>query len=174
MNSRKAMIAAVSGLLAVSFLATAQAEENYFKCMRIGRWTDCIVVPMANVEEDKAAKLFQPPAYESARLYIARPYTQEPKEKSEVFVDGKPVGLLGPLTYLVIDVPVGRHEVKIWTGDEAVIHVDVQSQQILYVQYALNLWLGTITGKTTVLDEKTGKERMLRLKKAVSVSGLGK
>ncbi|WP_162256934.1 hypothetical protein [Noviherbaspirillum sp. Root189] len=106
-------------------------------------------------------------------MYIARPYTLEQKKKSKVFVDGKPVGLLEPLTYLVLDVPVGRHEVRIRTGDEAVIHLDVELQQILYVQYSLSLWLGTITGKTTVLEKDKGKEKILPLLRAASIPGSG-
>jgi hypothetical protein len=169
MNSCKVLIAVIGSLLAVSFLPAVHAEQDYFKCKRISRWEDCITVPMASAAEDKAAKLFQSPESEFARLYIARPYTLEPKEKSEVLVDGKLVGLLGPLTYLVFDVPAGGHEVRIRTRDEAVIHLDMQPRQTFYLEYALTLWLGTITSETTVLEKDKGKEKILPLRRAASI-----
>jgi hypothetical protein len=44
------------------------------------------------------AKSFPPPPGEKATLYLVRPYTNEPKKRAEVFLDGIRINQLVPKT----------------------------------------------------------------------------
>lgn len=164
------LVLAVGSVALLLNLTYVHAEEKYFDCKRITRRTDCIAVPLASTEEDRNAKSFSKPASEAARIYIVRPYTQEPKAKSEVYVDGKFVGVLGPLTFLFFEVPAGRHTVKIRTGQDSDIELEARSQQNLFLQYQLNQWLGRITGETKVLSDEAGQAKVSKANRAMNVA----
>lgn len=162
-------VIATIGIAALLSFTYVQAEEKYFDCKRITRWTDCIAVPLASKEEDKDSKSFSRPANEVARIYIVRPYTHEPKAKSEVYVDGKFIGVLGPLTFLSLELLPGRHTVMVRTGHATVVEVEARSQQNLFLQYQLNQWLGRITGETKVLSDEAGQAKVRKANRAMNV-----
>ncbi|MEC4723766.1 DUF2846 domain-containing protein [Noviherbaspirillum sp. CPCC 100848] len=165
------LVFAVGSVALLLNLIYVHAEEKYFDCKRITRWTDCIAVPLASIEEDRDAKSFSKPASETAHVYIVRPYTQEPKAKSEVYVDGKFIGVLGPLTFLSFEVPAGRHAVRVRTDQEdADIELEAHSEHNLFVQYQLNQWLGRITGQTKLLSDEDGQAKVNKAKRALNVA----
>lgn len=143
-----------------------QADDGFFTCTRIARATKCVDVRRASIDEDRVAKLFNAPPGEMAGVYIVRPYTQEPKSASEVFIDDKLVGVLGPLTYVALYLPAGSHTVKIRTNQDTAMHFELQPQQILYLQYQLNLWLNSVTGEIKVLDKELGQSKVLKSRRA--------
>ena len=51
----------------------ARAAGAFAPCQRLGRWRDCITVPLAPAQQDLEAKQFQPPATDRARLYMCGP-----------------------------------------------------------------------------------------------------
>jgi hypothetical protein len=126
---------------------------------------DCIAVPLADQTEDAEAKRFLPPDGDKARLYIVRPYTQEQREKSSVFLDGRQVALLAPLTYVTLDVKPGAHQIALHTQGNTEIQLDVARGKVYYIQYQLNIHFNTVTGVVKILDEKEGESKVLLSKK---------
>lgn len=164
------LVFAVGSVALLLNFTYVNAEENYFDCKRITRWTDCIAVPLASPEEDSNAKLFSKPASGTARIYLVRPHTQEPKAKAEVYVDGKFIGVLGPLTFLSLEVPAGRHTVLVRTDRDFGIELEAHSNQNLFLQYQLNQWLGRITGQTKLLSDEDGQAKVSKTKRAMHVA----
>lgn len=160
----KALIVVLLPLAAVGCSAVPSNSDT-IACRRFTRMQECVAVPMASVEEDKSAKAFLSPADGTSRVYLVRPYTTSPKDKAQVFVDGKPVAQLGPLTYAVIDVSPGKHRLSANTDVNSDFELNVRKGDIHYVQYQLNLLFNTVTGEMKLLDENAGQQKVMATKR---------
>lgn len=165
-NPKNTFFLVLSACAMLALPMAAHPENGTRPCKRLGRMTDCIMVPLAGSDEEKQSKSFQPPAGEKGRIYILRPYTQEPARKSEILIDGKPAAELAPLTYAVFDLPPGRHEIRIRTGDETTLPVGISGGEIRYLQYQRNQMAGRVSGEITVLDEKDGQSKVMQARQA--------
>src|SRR5437016_6313028 len=101
----------IFGFVLLTLVATAwpcaRAQDAVVPCRRFGRQIDCVAVPLAMPAEDAQAKQFGAPASTMSKIYLARPSTMGPKQKSDIFLDGKWIGSLAPMTYLVIETSPG-------------------------------------------------------------------
>ncbi|MBC3884317.1 DUF2846 domain-containing protein [Undibacterium griseum] len=91
------------------YLPSAYAEENLTPCKIGGQWHDCVKVPLANDEEDNEQKKFIPPHSGFAKVYLVRPEANELKSKSQIYIDEHLVAILGPETYMAVELTPGEH-----------------------------------------------------------------
>lgn len=159
----------IMGGLIISACAAPPVDEGFVPCWRLGRMNQCITVPLADQSADREAKQFIAPSNGKARLYLVRPYTQEPRRRSEVFLDGRRVAELAPLTYVVLDVFPGKHRLKVHTYDEtAALDINVNENRIYYVQHQLDLLFNTISARLKLVKEKDAHARILASKRAIA------
>lgn len=137
-------------------------------CRIFGHMRECIGVTMASTEADAAAKRFAPPNAGTARVYLVRPYAQEPKKKSDVFLNGKPVAVLGPATYAMFDVRPGRNILRVNTENDVEMLLESEPERIYFVQYQLDLLFNTVTPRLQVLRQEDGKDKVRRGRRVFS------
>lgn len=145
---------------------SAPMKEGFAPCNRLGKIRQCVTVPLALAEEDGAAKRFQA-VPNKARIYLVRPFTQEPIKRSQVFVDQQLAAEMAPLTYVVIDVDPGLHRIGVRTDVDAAISLRTDPGQLYYIQYSLSQLFGNYSGKLETMDEVTGQSAILKSKKAL-------
>jgi hypothetical protein len=146
-------------------------QEGFVSCRRLGRMSQCITVPLADPSADREAKQFIAPSNGRARLYLVRPYTQEPRQRTDVFLDGKRVAELAPLTYVVLDVLPGKHRLKVQAYDEtATLDIDVNVSNIYFVQHQFDLLFNTISARLKVVQEGDAQARILASKRAMTLA----
>lgn len=148
--------------------AVPPLHEGYVPCRIFGHLRECVGVPMASKEADAAAKRFLPPVGGRARIYLARPYMQESKKKSGVFLNGKRVAVLGPATYAMFDVPPGRNVFRVNTESDAQLALEAEPGRSYYLQYQLNLLFNTVTPRLTMLQEENGRDTVLRARRVIA------
>lgn len=137
--------------------AQAQTRDTFVPCRRFMRQVECIAVPLADAAADAAAKQFAAPGGNTARIYLARPGNTDPKQKSDVYLDGKRIGTLAPQTYMVIDTTAGEHRIAADNRAEGAISVTVASQETVYVQQRSTLWFNTQTIAFKTVDARKGQ-----------------
>lgn len=144
-------------LTSLTACATAQAQDTFVPCRRFMRQVECIAVPLADAAADAAAKQFAAPGGDTARIYLARPGNTDPKQKSDVYLDGKRIGTLAPQTYMVIDTTAGEHRIAADSRAEGAITVAVTPQETVYVQQRSTLWFNTQTIVFKTVDPRSGQ-----------------
>lgn len=154
-------LSALSALLLMSLTVCvtiqAQAQDTFVPCRRFMRQVECIAVPLADAAADAAAKQFAAPGGNTARIYLARPGNTDPKQKSDVYLDGKRIGTLAPQTYMVIDTTAGEHRIAADNRAEGAISVTVTPQETVYVQQRSTLWFNTQTIVFKTVDAHNGQ-----------------
>lgn len=155
--------------LMVSACAAPPVREGFVSCWRLGRMSECITVPLADQSADVEAKQFMVPSNGKARLYLVRPYTQEPRRRTDFFIDGQRVAELAPMTYLVLDVLPGKHRLKVRTSDETTtLDIDVNENYIYYVQHQFDLLFNTTSARLKVVQEGDAQPRILASRRAIA------
>jgi hypothetical protein len=142
-----------------------QAEERFTPCSRFGRMAECVTVELASPDEDAQAKTLPKPRDGRASIYIIRPFTTEPKRTSQVVLDGRPVAELAPLTYAVLSVPPGDHYLKVTTGHDSEMLVNVKPGEIYLVNYVLTIFMHWESGELTLLDKNNAQGYLVESKK---------
>jgi hypothetical protein len=59
-----------------------------------------------------------------------RPYKQEWKNRTRVYVDGNPVAALGPATYAVLDLRPGAHRIVFDSGERSELSAVVEAGKL--------------------------------------------
>lgn len=131
---------------------------------------ECAAVPLANSMEDAEAKTFRTPMTGKAQVYVVRRYPNEYQKTSEIVLNGKPMAAIGPETYVVLNLDPGDYTLVANTYDKAVLHLRVFSGENYYVKYSLTLWLGTVSERLLVADEREGQSLVIGSKKAIANS----
>lgn len=93
--------------------------------------TGCAQLPPP--AEDASAKRFEPVSGKAV-VYLARP----PFDHSyiaPVVLGDEPIGATYNRTYLRLELPPGRHELRGMAGDSGSIRLDVRAGEIYYVQH---------------------------------------
>ncbi len=165
-ESLRARIALVA-VFWLSACAALPVHEGYVPCRVFGHLRECIGVPMASKEADAAAKRFASSDEERAHVYLVRPYMQEPKKKSDVFLNGKRVAVLGPATYAMVDIPPGRNVFRVHTEGDAQLVLETEPGRTYYLQYQLDRLFNTVTPHLKVLREDDGKDKVLRGRRVI-------
>ena len=144
-------------------------DDKFFLCRPFNHvWKECAAVPLANSMEDAEAKAFRTPITGKAQVYVVRRYPNEYQKTSEIVLNGKPVAIIGPETYIVLNLDPGDYTLLASTDDKAVLHLNVFPGKNYFVKYSLTLWLGTVSGKLVVADEREGQSLVIASKKAVA------
>ena len=148
--------------------AAPTVREGYVPCRIIVHMRECIGVPMASTEADAAAKRFAPPDTGMVHVYLVRPYTQESTKKSDVFLNGKPVAVLGPTTYVMFDAPPGRNTLWVKTENDVEMLLETEPGRIYFVQYQRDRLFNTVTPRLKLLRQEDGKGKVLRGRRVFS------
>jgi hypothetical protein len=154
-------------ILAVTHLTVHSEEKDFFPCMRITRMQKCIAVPLASIEQDQRAKAFDPPSDGTAHIYVARPYTTNQFQTTTLHLNGKPVGVLGPLTYAVLNVPPGRHRVTTFANGKTDVELEVTAGKVFFIQYSIEVLFNTSTDMLILVDDQKGRELVSKTKKII-------
>jgi len=86
---------------------------------------------------EEQAKSLQRPEEGFSYVYVARPYAQQRSVATEVYVDGKHVTTLGPMTFARLKVKNGRHLIRISTAGVGDKSVEARIESNVYLQYQL-------------------------------------
>ncbi|SMP52137.1 hypothetical protein SAMN06295970_10394 [Noviherbaspirillum suwonense] len=62
------------------------------------------------------------------------------------------------------------HTLRVRTYDESLVKLAVMPGETYYVSYSLKLWINTVSGKLTVIDEKKGRSLVTQSKLALLIS----
>lgn len=166
----------VTALLAATAAACALPQKEpdpvaSRPCKINERIQQCATVPLALQNEEVTAKAFQPPAAGMARIYITRPYKQEWRKTSEVFINDRLVGRLAPETFLAIEVPQGLHTVTVKTDVVSTFQIPVEAGQLHYLRYQLDFWVSRITGKLKPIDAEAAQHQILKARMVAVLPG---
>lgn len=146
----------------------AQAQDAVVPCRRFWRQTECVAVPLAMPAEDAQAKQFGSPSSAMSKIYLTRPGTMAPKQKSDIFVDGKWIGSLAPMTYLVIETSPGAHVIAAHMRQEQQeqqdfsMSLNVAGEKNTYIQEQLHQLFNTEKIVFEIVDQKTGQTDVLK------------
>ncbi|HJW54937.1 MAG TPA: hypothetical protein VJ577_06670 [Burkholderiaceae bacterium] len=149
------------GGLAFSLLSLpsqeAHSADELVSCSRLGRLRVCVTVPLAIVEEDAMAKLFQAPASNMAKIYIFRRGTMAAKTKSTIIFDGASIATLAPMTYTVIEAAPGVHHLTTSWDHEAELELNLEPGKNTFVENTFSLLFFTMTSSLKPIDEQLAK-----------------
>jgi len=144
-------------------------DDRVFLCRPFSHvWKECAAVPLASALDDKEAKLFSPPIDGKAQVYVVRRYVNEYQKRSKIVLDGRPVAVLGPQTYILLNLDPGQHTFVATTDDRSVLQLTVLPSKTYYIKYSLTQWLGTVSGKLVVTDEEQGQSLVIASKRAIA------
>jgi hypothetical protein len=168
----------VRGLWAIFLVASfgvqrmACAEEPARRCMRAWQMLECVAVPLDTVERDAQAKQFPTPAPGRTNVYIVRSGVAEPKTKSDISVDGKAVGYIAPMTYLLLEIAPGEHVIKAGAGSEVAVRLEATQGNTYFIEHDLPhfVFFMPVAEKLTMLEESAGRKAVVRSKRAQTVS----
>ena len=118
-----------------------------------------VVLMNASIEQDRYAKTFSPPADKSL-IYI---YLEEPtlNVTKHVVIDGRIAGISRPSTYLMTNVPPGRHRVGLGHTDENSIWIDTDQGKNYFVKAHVSCEEGKTRALLEMADEATGRQQIL-------------
>lgn len=106
--------------------------------------TGCASVPMANVQQDAAAKTFKH-TEGKANLYVYRNESLGAALKLPVIVDGKVVGDTAANTFMLLTLEPGKHTVLSKSKDD-VLELDLQAGKNYFVWQEIKM--GAFSGGT--------------------------
>lgn len=116
----------------------------------------CAAVPMASLDADASAKLFQAKPGMS-NIYVYRNETFGGAIAMTVSLDGKIMGRTGPQTYFLWEVPPGRHEIASHTENTAKITIEAKEGRSHYVWQEVKMGMMSARSQLSLVDEPTGK-----------------
>lgn len=171
MNNRYSMHIVLALCLAACGPFKRPKDNRVFLCRPFNHvWKECAAVPLASSMEDAEAKAFRTPMTGKAQVYVVRRYPNEYQKTSEIVLNGKPVATIGPETYIVLNLDPGDYTLTASTDDKVVLHLSVLPGKNYYVAYSLALWLGNVSGKLVVAEEREGQSLVIGSKRAVTKS----
>ena len=171
MNNRGIGCSVLALCLAACGPFQQQKDDRFFLCRPFNHvWKECAAVPLSSSMEDAEAKAFRPPITGKAQVYLVRRYPYEYQKTSKIVLNGKPVAKLGPETYIVLNLDPGDYTLVASTNDNVVLHLRVLPGKNYYVKYGLTLWVGTVSGKLALADEREGQSLVMASRKAVTRS----
>lgn len=116
----------------------------------------CASVPMASLEQDKAAKTFQPDSAKS-KIYVYRNENFGAAIKMPVLINDKLVGDTAAKTFLVEEVEPGKHMIVSKTENDAMLEIQAEAGQIYYVWQEVKMGAFSARSKLHLVDEAKGQ-----------------
>ncbi|WP_161539911.1 DUF2846 domain-containing protein [Glaciimonas sp. PCH181] len=154
-------------LVGITVLFPAKAQDARVPCQRFWHQIACVSVPLATPADDAQAKQFDAPSDAVAKIYLARSGTMAPLQKSDIFLDGKWIGTLAPLTYLVIETNPGTHTVNASdpkNGKHDSFSMQVEGYKNTYLQEQLYQLFNAEKITFKIVDQQTGQAAVLASK----------
>lgn len=125
--------------------------------------TGCASVQMASPEMDSAAKTYAvKPGM--ANIYVYRSEVMGAAVKMPVALNGKLVGDTGAKTFLLLQVPPGRHTIVSKTENDSTVTVDAAPGRNYFVWQEVKMGLMSARSALQLVDEATGKAAVSDLK----------
>ena len=122
--------------------------------------TGCASVPMANRQEDAAAKQFSPSSG-MAGLYVYRNEYRGGAIKMPVTIDGRILGKTVPMSYLYTEVTPGRHIITADGGNTDQIKVVAVADENIYIHQAIQAGLSMAGSNMAQVGEAEGRAGVL-------------
>jgi hypothetical protein len=125
----------------------------------------CASVQMAPPEADTAAKSYAVKPG-TANIYVYRNEQMGAAIKMPVALNGKLVGDTGAMTYLLLQVPPGRHELVSKTENDATIAVNAEAGRNYFVWQEVKMGVMSARSLLHIVDEAKGKAGVAECKLA--------
>ncbi|MGS0742341.1 hypothetical protein ACVBEF_10975 [Glaciimonas sp. GG7] len=163
-SSLRRIFSCVLLTLTATTLFSASAQDALVPCRRFLHQIECVAVPLATPVDDAQAKQFDAPLHPTAKVYLSRPGTMAPKQKSDIFLDGKWIGSLAPMTYLVIETAPGTHILGAsgQANANSALTMTLEVDKNTYVQEQLYQLFNTEKITFKVVDTQTGQADVLK------------
>lgn len=116
----------------------------------------CASVPMASGDRDAEAKAFKAKS-DKASIYVYRNENIAAAIKMPVVLDGKLVGDTGPRTFLLLEVPPGRHMIVSKTGNDSAVDLDVAGGRVYFLWQEVKFGAFAARSHLQQVDEARGK-----------------
>ncbi|HWM42282.1 MAG TPA: DUF2846 domain-containing protein [Burkholderiales bacterium] len=116
----------------------------------------CASVPMASQEMDTAAKSYAVKPG-TANIYVYRNEQMGAAIKMPVALNGKLVGDTGAKTYLLLQVPPGKHQLVSKTENDATLAVNAEAGRNYFVWQEVKMGMMVARSQLHLVDEPTGK-----------------
>ena len=118
----------------------------------------CASVPMATPEADSKAKAFAAPASGTSNLYVYRNETIGSAIKMPLLLDGASIGDTGPHTYVLKQVPAGKHTVISKTENDATLDVDLMAGKNYFVWQEVKMGAFAARSALHLVDDVKGQD----------------
>lgn len=125
----------------------------------------CASVQMASPEMDSAAKSYAVKPG-TANVYLYRNEQMGAAIKMPVALNGKMVGDTAAKTYLLLQVPPGRHTLVSKTENDSTLTLDVAAGRNYFVWQEVKMGLMVARSQLQLVDEATGKAGVAECKLA--------
>lgn len=164
MRAKRQLVTYLGALAAIPILAgCVHTHPGVAHCAILQQSSHCVEVP---IEEDAVAaqaKTRPPAEAGKVAIYVLRPFAQQRSNASQIFIDGRLVAILGPMTFARIVVEQGAHRVRIETEGVPNREHQITGSATTYLQYQLTETLTTVQSEMTELAEAQAKARVARL-----------
>jgi hypothetical protein len=111
---------------------------------------------MASPEQDTAAKSFATKPGK-ANIYVYRNETMGAAIKMPVALNGKLVGDTASKTYMVIEVPPGKHTITSKTENDSAVTVDAAAGRNYFLWQEVKMGFATARSNLQQVDENAGR-----------------
>lgn len=125
----------------------------------------CASVQMASEQQDTAAKSYAVKPG-TANIYVYRNEQMGAAIKMPVAINGKLVGDTAAKTYLLLQVPPGRHELVSKTENDATLAVNAEAGRNYFVWQEVKMGMMQARSLLHLVDEPTGKAGVAECKLA--------
>jgi hypothetical protein len=155
-------------VLFIGALSAGCAQSPARKCMSRGDIVECVAVPLESPARDAQAKQFIPPAAGKAHVYIMRSRVLEPMTKSEISVDGKVVGDIAPMTYLLLELAPGEHVIKARADQDYETRLSVSEGGTYFIEHDLPrfYFFMPVAGELSVVEPTAAENAVKKSKRA--------
>lgn len=127
----------------------------------------CASVPMASPEADRAAKEFKP-SPGKANLYVFRDESYGGAVKMSVLLDSRILGDTVMHTFLFTQVEPGRHTLVSKTENDAVLQVDAQPGQNVFVWQEVKMGVWAARSQLLLVPETEARARVEQCSLAIT------
>lgn len=117
-------------------------------------------VPMGDPQQDAALKTFAV-APDGAGLYIYRNQSLVMDVRTDIQLDGTPLGQTAAMTYLYTPVAPGRHTVTSSADNADTLEVDVKPGALAYVRQEVEVWADSPQARLHRVREEEGRSGVL-------------
>ncbi len=116
-------------------------------------------VQLPPMPEDAVAKRFEP-IPDKAVIYLAR-NAVEPTFVAAVALDDQMIGSTYRGTYIRIEIPAGRHQLRGIAGDSGAIRLDTEPGKIYFVQHTAHGYRSFVSSTFDLVDTAYGRSLVM-------------